>query len=137
MIRRWVKSAAGEVAHHAGMLPYYGIVLLDRFVRRVIYRETPGPSEAQQQMQAMYRTPIPRPAPKKGQKWYELVGVPDTTLTHTTPNEVLPELRRINNPNNEPTGDYTGRCQFCGSDDLWDDNLAYGCNCCGAFLRSN
>lgn len=38
------------------------------------------------------------------------------------------------NPENEPTGHYTGRCRKCGSKNLWDDNLAYGCNDCGAFL---
>jgi hypothetical protein len=42
-----------------------------------------------------------------------------------------------NNPNGEPTGHFTGRCMRCGSSDLWDDNLAYGCNSCGAFLSSN
>lgn len=36
------------------------------------------------------------------------------------------------NPNNEPTGAYTGRCSRCGSDDLWDDATWYGCNNCGA-----
>lgn len=41
-------------------------------------------------------------------------------------------LRRKNNPNDEPTGHFTGRCGICGSTDLWDDNLAYGCRCCGA-----
>ena len=39
-----------------------------------------------------------------------------------------------NNPNGEPCGPYTGRCQKCGSTDLWTDNLHYGCNACGAFL---
>jgi hypothetical protein len=39
-----------------------------------------------------------------------------------------------NNPNAEPTGHFTGRCSKCGSNDLWDDNLHYGCNKCGAFL---
>lgn len=29
------------------------------------------------------------------------------------------------------TGDFTGRCWKCGSNDLWDDNLSYGCNKCG------
>lgn len=38
------------------------------------------------------------------------------------------------NPRNEPTGHFTGRCSRCGSNDLWDDNLHYGCNNCGAFL---
>lgn len=49
--------------------------------------------------------------------------------------ELLVE-RQQNNPNNEPTGDFTGRCSECGSKDLWDDNLAYGCNNCGAILRT-
>jgi len=35
------------------------------------------------------------------------------------------------NPDSKPTGHFTGRCMRCGSDDLWDDNLAYGCNNCG------
>lgn len=35
------------------------------------------------------------------------------------------------NPNGEPTGDYTGRCWKCGSTNLWDDNLTYGCSDCG------
>jgi uncharacterized protein (DUF983 family) len=41
------------------------------------------------------------------------------------------------NPNNEPTGHYTGRCARCGSSNLWDDNLAYGCNNCGAFYGAD
>ncbi len=41
------------------------------------------------------------------------------------------------NPNNEPTGHYTGRCKHCGSNNLWDDNLAYGCRDCGALLCSS
>lgn len=49
----------------------------------------------------------------------------------------LNELRRRNNPNNDPVGDYTGRCAHCGSNNLWDDNLAYGCNSCGAMLGGN
>jgi hypothetical protein len=49
----------------------------------------------------------------------------------------LKELRLINNPKNEPTGHFTGRCKHCGSKDLWDDNLAYGCNFCKALLGSN
>ena len=47
------------------------------------------------------------------------------------------QLRLRNNPNNEPVGIFTGRCKCCGSNDLWDDNMAYGCNCCGALLGSN
>lgn len=42
-------------------------------------------------------------------------------------------LRPRNNPDNEPTGHFTGQCARCGSGDLWDDNLAYGCRCCGAW----
>lgn len=51
--------------------------------------------------------------------------------------EQLARLRRQNNPQDEPTGPYTGRCQHCGSNDLWDDNLAYGCNVCHAILGGN
>lgn len=49
----------------------------------------------------------------------------------------LDALRRRNNPNNEPVGHFTGRCAHCGSSNLWDDNLAYGCNGCGAMLGGN
>lgn len=49
----------------------------------------------------------------------------------------LDALRRANNPNNEPVGRFTGRCAHCGSSELWDDNLAYGCNGCGAMLGGN
>lgn len=49
----------------------------------------------------------------------------------------LERLRQANNPSREPVGHYTGRCAHCGSSDLWDDNLAYGCNACGAMLAGN
>lgn len=49
----------------------------------------------------------------------------------------LAELRRKNNPSGEPVGPYTGRCPHCGSSNLWDDNLAWGCNGCGAMLGGN
>lgn len=49
----------------------------------------------------------------------------------------LSKLRQRNNPENKPVGHYTGRCAHCGSSDLWDDNLAYGCNSCGAMLGGN
>lgn len=49
----------------------------------------------------------------------------------------LERLRRLNNPRNEPVGHHTGRCAHCGSSNLWDDNLAYGCNSCGAMLGGN
>lgn len=51
--------------------------------------------------------------------------------------EKLEQLREANNPNNEPTGHFTGRCMHCGSRDLWDDNLTYGCDCCGAIFILN
>jgi hypothetical protein len=43
-------------------------------------------------------------------------------------------LQRKNNPKAEPVGHFTGRCKNCGSNDLWDDNLHYGCNSCGSWL---
>lgn len=49
----------------------------------------------------------------------------------------LEHLRRTNNPDNKPVGHFTGRCAHCGSSDLWDDNLAYGCNGCEALLGGN
>lgn len=45
--------------------------------------------------------------------------------------QVTSELIRQNNPQGKPSGDFTGRCPKCQSNDLWDDNLHYGCNCCG------
>lgn len=42
--------------------------------------------------------------------------------------------RMARNPNAEPCGDFTGRCRKCGSKNLWDDNLHYGCKDCGALL---
>ncbi len=49
----------------------------------------------------------------------------------------LAQDRSVNNPKNEPTGHFTGRCKHCGSTDLWEDNLAYGCNNCHALLATN
>lgn len=49
----------------------------------------------------------------------------------------LAALRRRNNPDNKPVGHFTGRCAHCGSKNLWDDNLAYGCGACGALLGGN
>jgi hypothetical protein len=46
----------------------------------------------------------------------------------------MSEEQQRNNPNAEPMGHFTGRCGKCGSNDLWDDNLHYGCNSCGAML---
>ncbi len=50
--------------------------------------------------------------------------------------EELALMRRRNNPNNEPTGPYTGRCSECGSKDLEDDNTNYSCGCCGYYQFS-
>lgn len=50
--------------------------------------------------------------------------------------KALVKLRAKNNPHLEPTGHYTGRCKDCGSADLWDDQTAYGCNCCGAVFMT-
>lgn len=55
----------------------------------------------------------------------------------TTYQKVTTELRIQNNPKRLPVGDFTGRCQKCESSDLWDDNLHYGCNCCGYVKLSN
>jgi hypothetical protein len=53
------------------------------------------------------------------------------------PDKDLDYQRRKNNPRNEPTGDYTGRCMKCGSKNLWTDNLSYGCKDCGEiYIRS-
>jgi hypothetical protein len=46
--------------------------------------------------------------------------------------EELKRRMKINNPRNEPIGHFTGRCNECGSKDLWDDVTFYGCNDCGA-----
>lgn len=53
-----------------------------------------------------------------------------------TEDELVAE-RAKNNPNGEPVGHFTGRCKACHSADLWEDNLAYGCNHCGALLNTN
>jgi hypothetical protein len=59
-----------------------------------------------------------------------------TIMQPQIPNEPaeLAAVRRANNPSNEPVGHFTGRCRHCGSKDLWDDNLHYGCNSCKALL---
>lgn len=56
----------------------------------------------------------------------------------TDKEQFLAEARKINNPKNEPTGHWTGRCKYCGSKDLWDDATAYGCNYCDSlFITGN
>lgn len=53
------------------------------------------------------------------------------------PQATLDRMKTHNNPKNEPTGPFTGRCPHCGSNRLWDDNMAYGCKDCGALLGTN
>ena len=66
---------------------------------------------------------------------YDKDGVQKVPYKNTTPlvkqysQEEL-DLQRFNNPFNQPIGHFTGRCGRCGSKDLWEDNLTYGCNCC-------
>lgn len=49
-------------------------------------------------------------------------------------NKCVDKIRmKINNPKNEPVGPFTGRCSTCGSKNLWDDNMNYGCKDCGKF----
>lgn len=54
-------------------------------------------------------------------------------MSHEYPN--LPPSKT--NPDRKPTGHFTGRCGKCESSDLWDDNLCYGCNNCGAFYSAD
>jgi hypothetical protein len=58
-------------------------------------------------------------------------------LIAITDEDELARLRQLHNPENKPTGHFTGRCMKCGSTDLWDDASAYGCNCCGALYNVN
>ncbi len=57
-----------------------------------------------------------------------------TYINEMPSKEELLKKRQINNPKNEPTGHFTGRCRNCGSSNLWDDNLTYGCNDCHALF---
>ena len=57
-------------------------------------------------------------------------------MPQITDKRELARLQRSNNPSNEPTGHYTGRCAKCGSKDLWSDCTAYGCRCCGAIYMT-
>ena len=57
----------------------------------------------------------------------------DRHLKDEQDSRLLREKMR-NNPNNEPTGNFTGRCMRCGSNSLWDDHIHYGCNNCKTIL---
>lgn len=70
--------------------------------------------------------------------WHKPEGVEDLSLfaDRRSPavSSAYSQAMQRNNPRREPVGNYTGRCRYCGSKNLWDDNLHYGCNTCGAFL---
>jgi hypothetical protein len=51
---------------------------------------------------------------------------------HILEEDNIKEIRKLFNPNREDTGNWTGRCDYCHSKDLWDDVSAYGCNTCSA-----
>jgi hypothetical protein len=57
---------------------------------------------------------------------------PETKIRFIIDEERLEQMRKINNPHNQSTGHYTGRCENCHSTNLWDDNTHYGCRDCGA-----
>jgi len=54
-----------------------------------------------------------------------------------TDRDKLAVMRCNNNPEGKPIGPYTGRCTYCASTDIWDDNLAWGCNTCGNICGTN
>lgn len=68
----------------------------------------------------------------EGQKYAESIMM---DISKRISGHEVENLRRIHNPNNEPIGMFTGRCARCGSDNLWDDASAYGCNICRAVYR--
>lgn len=78
---------------------------------------------------------LPREKPRSGMYYAaEQVG---SILNCKKTEEELIEMRKKNNPLDQPVGHHTGRCAYCGSKNLWDDNLAYGCEDCGALLGGN
>jgi len=47
--------------------------------------------------------------------------------------ETVERIRDYTNPEDKPTGHFTGRCMTCYSNDIWDDAAcggAYGCKFC-------
>jgi len=48
----------------------------------------------------------------------------------------LEAIRKYTNPDNKPSGHFTGRCMACHSNYLWDDAAAYGCNFCDGFYTT-
>lgn len=63
-------------------------------------------------------------------------GTTGKLKAHKLDDKTLEEIRLLNNPENAPTGHYTGRCMYCHSNDLWDDATAYGCNFCDAIYMT-
>ncbi len=74
--------------------------------------------------------------PKKSGIYFRADQVGSKLPTRKTEAELV-VMRQRNNPTNAPVGHHTGRCAYCGSSNLWDDNLAYGCSDCGALLSGN
>jgi hypothetical protein len=72
---------------------------------------------------------LPDKPPRKPPREIHLGGNPPS-------GGVLAAKMRRNNPHNEPTGPFTGRCGRCGSQDLVDDNMSYVCGDCGAVFAS-
>lgn len=78
---------------------------------------------------------LPSGEPESGQ--YFSAGQQGSIFPTEKSEDELAQMRRQNNPQGLPVGHHTGRCAYCGSNDLWDDNLAYGCNSCKALLGGN
>ncbi len=78
---------------------------------------------------------LPEGKPESGQ--YYSATQRGSILPCTKTEDELTQMRRKNNPQGLPVGHHTGRCAHCGSTNLWDDNLAYGCEDCGALLGGN
>ena len=74
--------------------------------------------------------------PRRSGDYYHAEQVGSILPTRKTEDQ-LAVMRRRNNPDRQPVGHFTGRCSYCGSTDLWTDNLAYGCNSCGVLLGGN
>ncbi len=80
-------------------------------------------------------TMLPRGEPESGR--YYRTSQRGSILPCNKSEDELVSMRKQNNPQGLPVGHHTGRCAYCGSNNLWDDNLAYGCNSCGVLLGGN
>ncbi len=61
---------------------------------------------------------------------------PTAWAVQITNSTEITRLKEANNPDGKPVGHFTGRCMGCESDNLWSDDAAYGCKCCGAFYAT-